>query len=128
MSQQHSVRIEVTANGNQVSKLKTYTGGARLSISETIAGSSTNAQVVGTLDVSQVVSFVMVSNVACTVKTNSTGSPADTITLVADVPYVWTSDSYDSFQLGTDVTVFYVTVPGTAASTFQIDAIYDPTP
>lgn len=109
-------------------KSKTYTASGRVGfIDETAAGSSTT-EIVVALDVSAVKSFFLVSDVACTVETNSSGAPDDTITLVAGVPYLWNTDSYDTFKLATDVTSIFVTVSGSGDATLTLEAIYDATP
>lgn len=52
----------------------------------------------------------------------------DTLTLVANVPYQWTTDSYDTFLLDTDVTKFYVTNSSGVSANLQIKALQDATP
>ena len=55
-------------------------------------------------------------------------TPADTITLVANLAYVWDTDSYDTFQLGTDVTAFYFTNASGSTATVYCYAVVDPSP
>ena len=81
------------------------------------------------LDVSAVKLFVMQSDQDCTVKTNSSGAPANTITLEAGIPYDWHEDEPDAFQLDTDVTALYVTDDsGGNDAMLEIRSITDPTP
>lgn len=95
---------------------------------ETIADSSTDFQINVAIDVSAVKSFYLVSSQNVTVETNSGSSPADTLTLTANDPYVWTTDSLDTFQLGTDVTAFFVTNASGSSATLDLVAVVDATP
>lgn len=81
-----------------------------------------------TLDVSAVKSFVAMSTVDVTVETNDGTTPGSTLALKAGVPYVWNSDSYDTFKLTVDVTSLFVTNGGAAAGILYIRALTDPTP
>lgn len=95
---------------------------------ETIATATTDAQINVAIDVSAVNSFVLVSTQAVTIETNS-GSEADnTISLKANVPYIWNTDSYDSFLLTADVTALFVTNASGATATLHCHAVMDATP
>jgi len=64
------------------------------------------------LDISQIRGMVIVSDVAATIKTNSSGSPQETFTLVANVPLVFTSTAPGMLigdYFAGDVTNMYVT-------------------
>jgi hypothetical protein len=121
----HTVNDTLVVESSSFTASRNYTGTNRVSIAETVAV-GTNTLINVAIDVSAVKSFRMQSDVAMTVKTNSSGSPDDTITLVAGIPYVWTTDSYDAFLLGTDVTKVYVT--NVAEAAFKIEVIQDSTP
>lgn len=121
------LKIEVSG-GQSDSQQISSSGSSRQSLSETIADGSTNQAVAFTLDVSAVKSFYLNSSKDITFKTNSSGSPADTLALKANVPYIWHTNAYDTFLLGTDVTVLYITNASGAAATLTIEVITDPTP
>jgi hypothetical protein len=95
-------------------------------LQETIPPSSTNLAITLAIDVSEMKGLYMVGTGAMTVKTNSTGSPANTIALVADQPLVWTSVSLLTSPLGTDVTILYIT--STPGGVFSLTVIQDATP
>jgi len=95
---------------------------------ETIADSATDYQINIAIDVTAVVSFFMLSDQDITVETNNGGAPDDTISLSADIPYIWTTDSYDSFQLGTDVTALFITNASGSTATLNVRVIQDATP
>lgn len=111
-----------------IDKTMTVTGSLAISVDgEAIAGSATT-QFIVTLDVSACVGFSIVSSVAATLKTNDTGSPANTIVLVANQPYEFFTGSYNTFLLTTDVTSMYFVVAGATAGTVSIEALTDVTP
>lgn len=64
--------------------------------------------------------LVLVADKDVTIKMNSTSSPANTFTLKATLPYIWTADSGVANPLTADVTTFYVTNPGVDKALFQI--------
>jgi hypothetical protein len=115
------------AAAQTISNTTSYTGSMGISISETIAGSSTT-QITVAIDVSAVTGFIVCSTVAATLKTNSAGSPADTLILVANVPYFWHTAAYDTFKFGTDITSLHMVVAGATAGTLTLEAVIDATP
>jgi hypothetical protein len=118
-------------NGTVISKTFDITAGGEINIDESIAGPATNAQVALTLDVSQVRSLFISADGALTLKTNSSGSPTNTIALAAGVPFIWASgDAALRDTSGTameDVTTLYVTNAGSTAVVLQLRALHDPT-
>ena len=118
--------IVSTVNVTQDTALE-YTAATGVTLSETVV-QNTVTVLNFALDVSACKGFMMVCDRACTVKTNDNSSPDDTITLVANKPYVWTQDDYNAFLLGTDVVTLHVTLAAGANATLKIEAIVDPTP
>lgn len=80
-----------------------------------------------TLDVSEVSFVWMKSTVDMTLKTNSTSSPTDTISLAANKPLVWFTGCYYSNPLTADVTQMYITNASGLAGTFEMRALPTPT-
>jgi len=129
MSVTHRITHKIESPEGILEKINDYSANSSQNIvDETIADGQTNKQLTCTLDVSAVKSFYMVSDQDVLFETNSGGSPADTIALLAGVPYVWNEDSYDAFLLGTDVTAIFITNASGATATLQIRASYDPSP
>lgn len=128
MSYSHVVQQSVTAGGVSTSKSNTYTANGRVSVAESVANGQTDYEINVDLDVSAVKSFYLVSTQDVTFETNNGATPDDTISLLADVPYVWTEESYDSFLLTVDVTSIFITNASGSAATITLEAIYDPTP
>ncbi len=54
-------------------------------------------------------SLYILSNTNVTIKTNSSGSPANTINLLANVPLVWQTGGYYTNLFTVDVTAIYLT-------------------
>ena len=106
------------------------TAGERHDLSESIPDSSTDLSVNWTADVSEVKSLLIVSNYAVTVETNSGSSPADTFTLVANEPIIWSASQPGSpaCPLTTDVTGLFITNSSGSAALLTIKMIQDPTP
>jgi hypothetical protein len=113
--------------GQTITNTTSYSGSLGLSISETIAGSATT-QINVAVDVSAVTGFMVMSTVATTLKTNSAGSPDDTLVLVANVPYFWHTGAYDTFKFGTDITSLHMVVAGGTSGTLTLEAVIDSTP
>ena len=105
----------------------TATGSSVISLSETIAGSATT-QISVAIDVSALKAIAIKSTVATTLKTNSSGSPDDTIVLVADQPYVWFTGDYNASLLTVDITSIFFVVAGATAGTLTIEGVQDATP
>jgi hypothetical protein len=81
------------------------------------------------IDVSALKSIAIVASGALTVKTNSSSSPADTITLTDSMKAViWYTGSVFDNPLTTDVTALYVSNAGADAVTFKLVALLDITP
>lgn len=129
MSVTHRITHKIESPEGTIEKINDYSANSNQNIvGETIADGQTNKQLSFTLDVSAVKSFFMVSDQDVTFETNDGSSPDDTIALKADVPYVWNTDSYDAFLLGTDVTAIFITNASGETATLEIRAVQDPSP
>lgn len=117
----------VSASNRVINPSKTYEAGALESIDEAVPQSTTTELQIA-FNVAEVKAFAVTCSVACTLKTNDSGSPDETLTLVPDVPYVWTTDSYDDFWFEIDIESIFVTVPGAAAGLLRMEILRDITP
>lgn len=111
---------------------KTYvvskTSGADATISEAIADGSTNTLVACAFDYTKVVMCYVVSTVDMTLKTNSSGSPTQTIALKAGVPLAWNDSQPTSLRVFTaNVTALYLTNASGDDGTFTLAVLVDPT-
>lgn len=131
----HSVTVAYKTNNGSVSlPLTAVTGDAELVYDDTLAAGVTNKEIVMALDVSALKGFVIVVDAitatkTVTVKTNSSSSPADTLTLTPAAPGVfWFTGSWFDNPLTTDVTSFFVTSTDTAPRRLRIYVCADVTP
>lgn len=106
----------------------TVTNGLLIGMDVSVAGASTDLQHFIAIDVSAVKLFVALCDRDITLETNSGGSPANTLSLTAAVPYVWRTGKADSFKLTTDVTSIFATLAAGDPARLQIQALVDPTP
>lgn len=111
----------------QIATSKAYTSGKKVGISEAVADSVTDQEHALVLDVDQIKALIIRCDQDMEVEFNdgTTGVPA--ISMKKDVPYIWTTDSYDDLILSTDVTKVFVTNASGSAGTFELEAIVDPT-
>ena len=104
------------------------TAGEEHNIAESIADGQTDLLVAYTLDFSQAKTFVMWPTVAMTIKTNSSGTPAQTFVLSAFEPVVWSAgQTAVTNPITTDITALYVTNASGAAGILNIRSLQDPT-
>lgn len=128
MSFTHTQQRSITVSGRTITKSNDFTGSRIESLDENVADSATDDELAFNLDVSACKSFWIVSDQDVTVETNDGSTPDDTLNLLANKPYMWNEDSYDSFLLGTDVTALFVTNSSGASARIQAEALTDATP
>ena len=109
---------------NTVSK----SSSASISVDETIANGQTAFQINVAIDVSAVKAFYICADQNVTVKTNSSGSPDDTLNLIANEPYAWHNTSLSAFLLDTDVTAIFVANASGSAAALTLRVIQDASP
>jgi hypothetical protein len=84
------------------------------------------------VDISQMKAILILSDKAVTIKTNSSGSPDDTVVLAANVPYLWyagpTIDASDENPFDADITDLYIANASGATATVKIWVATDGTP
>lgn len=117
------IRSDVSSNSGSISATRSFSGNTQVVLDDTIAAATTNQLFTIAIDVSQVKMLVMLSDVAMTIKTNSSGAPANTVNLLAGVPYEYGEGGYSTLVLTTDVTAIYVT--STLEGRLRILAILD---
>lgn len=124
----YNITESVTRNGSTFSKSQEITAGDTEWVGEYIVpNSTTDQQVVVGIDVSAVKACVINSTKALTIETNGTTGD-ESLVLVADIPYVWYTNKYDSFKFSTDVTALYLTNASGSSATVNLFVQYDATP
>jgi hypothetical protein len=125
---QHLITTTWQRSGESIPVTVTIEDGGEVNITEPLAAPVTNYLINIAVDVSELSSLLIYSDVACTIKTNSSGSPDNTITVAAGKPVVWYTGCGLACPLTVDVTKIYVTVGGSTAGTLKIRALQDATP
>ena len=124
-------RVYTDSAGLQTSYEETVPGTAETNIiAESIADGVTDGAVNFNADQSQLKSVLLVASVAMTLKTNSSGSPQETIALAAGVPKIWSlaQDLIGTCPFSGDVTALFVTNASGGAGTLTVKTAHDPTP
>jgi len=107
-----------------ISGSKTATADAIASIDATLTAAS-NVEYDIDFKYAQLKMLVIKCAVACTIKTNSSSEPDQTITIVAGEPFLWVFGGHFANPITADVSKVYITAA--AAGLFQMVALHDPT-
>ena len=105
-----------------------YTSTHTVEIDEPIADAQTDQEITLAIDISAVKAFFLVSDQALTVEGNDSVGVAGSVTLVANVPYTWTTDTYDTFKFTADLTSIFVTNASGATANLQLRCLQDASP
>lgn len=116
-----------------INKSFDLTGGSEQNLDEAVAAGSNPLSIAFPLDVSALKLLYIVADQDLVVKTNDNTTPNNTFTLVAGVPFVWSTGGAALRDTGgtavsTDVVTLKVTNAGEDDATLQIRALLDPTP
>lgn len=107
--------------GTITSVVKTFTGDSETGIEDTLALGATNTHYALAITIAQIKSMVLYASKAVTIKTNSSTTPQETITLAAGQQMVWTNDgTLGTIPFAGNITAFYVTNTDTAASNLKM--------
>lgn len=99
---------------------------------EEVFGGATTTVMAFPLDVSQAKALALLSTKAVTVKVNSAGSPSNTFTLAANVPFLWALPQgalkdTAAAAVTVDFVQLHVVNAGADAGVLTVDALHDPT-
>jgi hypothetical protein len=127
-----TITEKVTYDGGSVQADKAVTGDAQIAVAIDVPATTTDKQSIVAVDMSRVTGIYIKSDQDVTLETNhpaGTSTAADeTLSLKANVPYMWHSDSYFTNLLLTDITCIYLTNAGATAAVVDILIVYDSTP
>ena len=118
----------VIAGGRNVTTTNILTGSSYQGIDEEVADSETNKEIIFTLDYSAATLFYVNSTQNVTFETNDGEAPANTLNLLANIPYIWYTGKYDTLKITTDITKVFITNASGSTATIRIEAITDATP
>ena len=126
----HSIQLNrgIVVGGISLTKGETCTGSLQLRLDETIATGQTAFEINIAIDISAVKGIFIMSTKNITVKTNSSGSPTDTITLLANQPYLWSPEDDADIIFTGDVTKLYVANASGASATLTLEGVADSSP
>lgn len=97
------------------------TGGARLLFNDQVAGSATNQKWDMTATKAKLNLILIYSDVPVTLKTNSSGSPTETISIPAGEPVLWSANGPLTCPFSANITGgIFITVPGTTLANLLI--------
>lgn len=92
--------------------------------------SSAEARIDLAINAARVKHIFMLATADLTIKTNdaATGTPADTISLLANAPYTYSAAGGTSGPFSVDVTSFWVTLTSASTASLKIRTLQDSTP
>lgn len=125
----HKLKFSVEGSGvSRTQEVENTQGGVALIDGEQITTGETDYEINFDLDVDACKSFYLESDQDVTFETNDGAAPDNTISLKANVPYLWHTDAYDSFLLDTDITSVFITNASGSTATIYCVALFDATP
>ncbi len=126
MSISHTIiRSYRDQSGNLITGSSTITDDTELNTSVVITAGATNHEVDWSATRANLQSLCLFTDQAITIKTNSSGSPTDTISMNANQEIAWglAVDSLSRCPFSADVTKLYITNAGANNANVQIRAI-----
>jgi hypothetical protein len=129
MSLTDKITRSYTGNGSAItSTVGEYTGNGIASFDDDIAAGATNVEIDITFPFASIQALAIVSSQDLTLKTNSTSTPGDTISIKGGVGIVWGKDFHEANPFTADVTKLFATNATTNKSTLKIRVLFDATP
>ena len=126
MSTSTIIRKEIVVNGRTpISAQETLVSDGHAEISCVIAGNATNDGKEFVSNDASRVGVIITTTGEVTMKTNSSGSPTQTIVLTANNPIVWTENDVAADPLDGDINGLYFTNAGGSAVTVTITILKD---
>ena len=122
------VRSIIQGVGETVDMRQTLSGSGGLIVEESIPDSTTNQLVSLAFVLAELLAYYMVSDKALTIKTNSSSTPQETISLAAGVPFVYVPGAGLASPFAGNVTALYATNASGSAAALQIRVLVDATP
>lgn len=110
------------SSGKTIQSTETNTGNAESNFDQQVAGSTTNGEYTFLITQADLVSCCIFSDQAVTIKTNSSGSPQDTIALEAGQNIVWdlAFDGGGKIPFAGNVTSIFITNAGSTPANVSI--------
>jgi len=127
MSHSFQFTEKVVIGGESTSQLNTLTAGTRIAISEAMPIAN-DTLVALSVDVSQVKGVFILSDQDLLLETNSNNAAGgNSLSLKANIPYIWYTNKYDALKFTVDITALYVTNASAAVANLTLEILTDPT-
>jgi hypothetical protein len=124
----HEIQYTWRGGGTPITKSVSLQAEAEENRDIDLIGAVTNLLVELVIDVSQLKMIFITCDKAATVKTNSSSSPQETITIAAGGVFQWATGQGIANPFADDVTAIYVSKPGSNNGVLSVRALIDPTP
>ena len=125
----HKSTISLEQGGVILSQSVDSSGSQEINFDEAIPDSSSDLKITMDIDVSVLKSLYIESDQNILIETNSGGAPTDSITLVANEPIIWTTNSVHSNPLTADITAdIFITNSSGSTANLKWRALQDATP
>lgn len=128
MPYEHTHTRQISLGGETINTVEIVSAEGRDGFDVIVPDSSTDFEVVRTIDISSLKSFYLMSDQDVTIQTNDGTTPDDQFVLTAGVAYQWTEDSVADLVLTQDVTSFFITNTSGAAASVRMECLLDVTP
>jgi hypothetical protein len=120
----HAVTITWTSNNaGLLQSSVTLTGQEENNLGFSLPGSTTNELHSLAFLVAKLVLFLVYSDQDITIKTNSSGSPQETLTIKAGKPFLWYKNSGVTIPFAGNVTAAYFTNAGSTAAAVNVKVL-----
>ncbi len=124
MAYTHKITTGYTSDMGAISStVETFVGSAQVGVDVAVVAGAVNALEAIAITQANIVSVCIVSDKALTLKTNSSGSPQETLSLVAGSQVVWTTNSTHACPFSDDITAFYLSNAGVAPARFRVECL-----
>lgn len=124
----HSYTFTWARGSETFAQTISYTQDGEKNFDASVAGLTVNQEIDIAFVKLKVNSMIIFTDQAITIKTNSSGSPQETLTIAASSPWLYRSDDNRANPFAGDVTKMFISVPGAAAATVKIRILEDTTP
>jgi hypothetical protein len=121
MSFKHTFAVTYkTDEGTIATTSNDYTADGATGIDDVVPPSTTNKEYDLPVTLANVKSLLIYSDQALTIKTNSSVTPSDTITVKAGIPIVWNTDMINSIPFATNVAKMFITNAGANSANMKV--------
>jgi len=120
-----TISISYTGNGKVVSsQVGTYTGTKDAGVAAVITAGATAQEIDVAFPFATIVAIILATDQDVTVKTNSSGSPVDTLIVKKTAGVVWANDYATTNPITADVTKLFVANAGAVDAKFNVRVLY----